>query len=363
MNSKSILCFGEVMLRVAAPKGMRLEQTLPGSLSATFGGSEANVAVSLARFGTEAIYVSAMPLGPFSEAFSRELRGNGIQAEIYQAPNSRFGLYFVEHGSGLRSSVVHYDRSETGVAQTSFDAYCFDSLLERADAVHISGITPAISRMACEATLRLVRLAKKRGLFVSCDLNYRSKLWNWDEQKSPRDLAREWMPQIVEHVDLLVGNESDFSDMLEIEAGRSNPCEGKINPEDYASIARVAAEKYSGFRWVASSLRESLSADVNRWGGLLFDVKENALHLAPLKNGEYVPYELQITDRFGAGDAFAGGLLHALLSDDLSSPGDAIRFAVAAGALKHSVYGDYNQVSKNEVIQLMQGDQSGRVKR
>ena len=256
-----------------------------------------------------------------------------------------------------------YDRSGSGVAETPFTGYQFDELLESASALHISGITPAISLTACETVIDLVRAAKENGLFVSCDLNFRAKLWNWDASKTARELARIWMPQIVRHVDLLIGNESDFEDMLNIVPENSSPDAGMLDVSGYQQAARQACALFPGLKFIASSLRESISADVNRWGGLLYDHAADRISLAPIHEGRYSPYELQITDRFGAGDAFAGGLLHALLSDDLCAPDDAIRFAAAAGALKHTVYGDYNRVSRDEVLRLMQGNQSGRVQR
>lgn len=358
-----VICFGEVMLRLGAPKGTRLEQVLPGKMEATFGGSEVNVAASLARYGTPVKYVTALPPGPLTDAFKAELRGLGVDVLARETPDCRFGLYFVEHGAGPRGGAVYYDRAGSGVAETRFADYAFDELLAKAKALHISGITPALSRTACETTISLAKTAREKGLFVSCDLNYRAKLWRWEEEKNSRELAREWMPKIIENVDLLIGNESDFSDCLGLSAGNSTPESGVIDGSEYEQVAREAVALYPSLKYIATSLRESESADINHWGGMLFDVEKGELYQAPLQNGEYSPYELQITDRFGAGDSFSAGLLHALFSDDLSSSQDAVQFAVAASALKHTIHGDYNRVSREEVIRLMRGNQTGRVQR
>jgi len=358
-----ILCFGEIMLRLGAPKGCRMEQAMPGALESSFGGSESSVAASLARFGTPAHYITALPPGPLKDAFEHELRGLGARVTVRETPGKRFGLYFIEHGAGPRGGTVTYDRAGSGVAETLFADYQFDEVLGNAAALHISGITPAISRTACETTLQLVEAARKRGLYISCDLNYRAKLWNWDEHKSGVDLAREWMPQIVKHLDLLIGNESDFSDMLNLTSEDSAPEAGVVHADGYLQVAKQAAAMFPRLKTIASSLRESRSADVNFWGGMLYDVAKDQVHFAPLGDGIYQPYELQITDRFGAGDAFAGGLIHALFSEDLCDPENALQFAVAASALKHTIHGDYNRISRDEVIRLMQGNLSGRVQR
>lgn len=351
------------MLRLAASKGLRLEQALPGSFSATFGGSEANVAASLTQFGTQAHYVTALPPGPLTKAFSRELRGLGARVTVCEVPDSRFGIYFVEHGSGPRAGSVIYDRSGSGVAMADFDVYPFEELFESSKALHISGITPSISRTACKTTLRVVQAAKERGLFVSCDLNYRAKLWRWDDEMRCVELAREWMPQIVQHADLLAGNENDFSDALGIFSGHASNVAGGLNVDDYEKVAKKAAQIFPNLKFVASSLRGSFSAELNYWGGMLYDAQKDRAHFAPITSGKYDPYELHITDRFGAGDSFVGGLLHALFSDNLCAPEQAIQFAVAASALKHTIHGDYNRVSCDEVIDLMNGNKAGRVQR
>jgi len=358
-----VICFGEVMLRLGVPKGYRLEQVLPGTLYASFGGSEANVAALLARFGTAVHYVTALPPGPLTNAFVRELRGLGARVTVRETPGRRFGLYFVEHGVGPRGSSVVYDRDGSGVAESGLDGYEFDGLFTDAEVLHVTGITPALSKTACETVVQAVKMAKKNGIFVSCDLNYRAKLWRWDERKKGVDLARKWMPQIVEHVDLLIGNESDFSDALAIVPKHSVPEVDIIHAPDYEKMAIKASKAFPNLKYIASSLRASTSADINGWGGMLYDVKLQQAYFAPMKNGKYQPYELMVIDRFGAGDSFAGGLIHALFSRDMSESETALAFAVAASALKHTLYGDYNFASREEVMKLMQGDQAGRVQR
>lgn len=362
-NKKSIVCFGEVMLRLTAPAGNRLEQAVPGALQATFGGSEANVAVSLARLGTPVTYVTALPNNPMVDAFANQLRGLGVEVHVCRMDDCRLGIYYVEQGSNLRGAAVYYDRDWSGVSQADFEIYPFEKHLENASGFHISGITPALSKSAYETTLRAAKLARQMGVFVSCDLNFRSKLWRWKDGLEPRLLARECMEDIVKHVDLLVGNESDFKDCLGVDMKASNPELGELHVEDYRNVVMQVAQSHPNLKYISSSLRQSVSADVNSWGGMLYDCAEGCSYFAPMKGDTFNPYELtDIVDRFGAGDSFVGALLHALIGKKLSRQ-DALAFAVCASAFKHTISGDFNYISHDEVARLLQQGSAGRVLR
>jgi 2-dehydro-3-deoxygluconokinase len=231
--------------------------------------------------------------------------------------------------------------------------------------LHITGITPAISEVACEANLTLVRRAKEAGLTVSCDLNFRKKLWNWRPGASPAALAGEAMSQVLPHVDVVIANEEDAADVLGIHASGTDVASGQINAAGYVSVAEQIVERFKNVSKVAITLRESVSANHNNWGGMLYDGTTRKAHFAPQRaGGEYQPYEIRdIVDRVGAGDSFAAGLLYALNSSDFADGARAITFAVAASCLKHSVHGDFNYVTRDEVAALVAGNASGRVQR
>jgi 2-dehydro-3-deoxygluconokinase len=229
----------------------------------------------------------------------------------------------------------------------------------------VTGITPAISENAFRTNLELARRAKAAGLSVSCDLNFRKKLWKWRPGTSSRDLARECMSQLLPFVDLVIGNEEDAADVLDIHAQGTDVVQGEINAAAYEQVAREIVTRFANVRQVAITLRESVSADHNNWGGMFYDGVAKEAHFAPLaESGEYTPYQIRdIVDRVGGGDSFCAGLLHALHSDDFSAPRDAIRFAVAASCLKHSIQGDFNYSTAQEVAALAGGNVTGRVQR
>jgi 2-dehydro-3-deoxygluconokinase len=231
--------------------------------------------------------------------------------------------------------------------------------------LHVTGITPAISEAACHTNLALVEQAKKAGVKVSCDLNFRKKLWNWRPGTAPKALARECMSQVLQHVDLVIANEEDAADVLDIHAAGTDVTTGQINASAYTDVARQIVSRLTGVSRVAITLRESHSADHNDWGAMLYDSASGKSHFAPLEGaGNYRPYEIQdIVDRVGSGDSFAAGLLFALNDPQLQQPQQAIAFAVAASCLKHSIQGDFNFVTKDEVLALMSGNASGRVQR
>lgn len=364
--SGKILGFGEVMMRLCPPEFRRLRQCLPGSLEATFGGGEANVCASVAMFGSDAAYLTALPDNAISESFMAQMRGLGVDvSDILLKSGTRMGVYFVEAGANQRASNVIYDREYSAISLTGPEEYDFAAALNGVCHVHITGITPALSEKAFLSTLELAKSAKAAGAKVSCDLNYRKKLWNWHPEMKKHDLAEHCMSQIVPYVDLVIANEEDAADVFGIKAGDSSVTSGKIDIEGYKSVARQIIERFKNVSQVAITLRESISASHNNWGAMLFDHALDEAFLAPLDaDGNYSPYKIRdIVDRVGGGDSFSGGLIHALYSKDFSSHENAISFAVAASCLKHSIKGDFNYVTRSEVIALAGGDASGRVKR
>ena len=360
------LGFGEVMLRVAPPGFLRFRQALPGQMVCTFGGAEANVCAALAFFGAEVRYLTALPKNPVAEALVTELRGRGIDTStILRRDAGRMGIYFVEKGANQRPSVVVYDRAHSAIAEAAADEYDFEAALDGVSWVHVTGITPSLTENAFLSTLKLVQLAKDKGAAVSCDMNFRKKLWKWRPGTEQRALAGECMSQVMQYVDMAIGNEADAADVFGIHAAGTSVEEGKINAAAYEDVARQLIAKFPDLSRVAITLRESVSASHNNWGGMLFDRAADRAFFAPLDaGGDYEPYQIRnIVDRVGGGDSFAAGLLYALTSDACADPQSAIRFAVAASCLKHSIEGDFNCVAVDEVVSLMEGSGSGRVKR
>ena len=359
------LAFGEVMARIAPPSNRRWQQALPGQVEVTWGGGEANVCASLAMYGNQVRYLTALPENPLGRALATSLRGLGVDTDqIYWRQAGRLGLYFVEVGANQRGSTVIYDRAHSCISEAASSEYDFDTVLADVHWLHVTGITPAISAAACQANLELVQQAKARGARVSCDLNFRKKLWKWRPNIEPRELARQCMSELLPFVDVVIGNEEDAADVLDIHAEGTDVKQGNINAEAYETVARQVVQRYPNVSQVAITLRESISATHNNWGAMLFDCEQNASYLAPLVGDTYQPFEIRsIVDRVGAGDSFAAGLLHALNSKDLSAPSLAIQFATAASCLKHSIHGDFNYVLESEVRSLMGGDASGRVQR
>lgn len=361
-----ILTFGEIMLRVGPSGHLRLRQAIPGTVNITPGGGEANVAASLALLGLPARYVTALPANVIGDAVVGALREVGIDTgAIVRSKQGRVGLYFVEAGANQRSSVVVYDRDGSSIALTPPEDYRFDQALTGVTWVHVTGITPAISEVAYRATLALVKLARERGIPVSCDLNFRKKLWNWRPGMAPAALAKECMSTIMPFVDLAIGNEEDAKDVFGIEAAGTSVESGQIDAQAYRSVAEELVRHFPSLKYVAITLRESYSADHNNWGAMLYEVANRQAVLAPLDaQGQYKPYEIRdIVDRVGGGDSFCAGLIFALNTPKYSEPQTALRFAVAASCLKHSIAGDFNFVSEAEVAALMAGSGSGRVRR
>ena len=338
------ITFGEIMLRLKAPGRERLFQS--PYLEATFGGGEANVAVGLARFGLDAAFLSAIPDNAVGTACIGELRRHGVDTSLVLRKGERLGIYFLEPGANQRPSKVIYDREYSAIAQASVDDVDWDKVFEGATWFHISGITPAISQSAADLSMEAVKKAKNRGVTVSCDLNFRKKLWKYGKT------APEVMTDLMQYVDVAVGNEEDCQKSLGMKAEMEIES-GKLEVEKYRGLTEKVLDLFPNLDRVAITMRESHSADHNGWS-------------AVLNNGDdfFVSkhYEIRnIVDRVGTGDSFAAGLIYGLTH--LAGDQEALEFAVAASCLKHSIPGDLPLVSLEEVEGLMKGSVSGRVQR
>ena len=337
-----VVTFGELMLRLAPENYLRFVQS--DRLEATFGGAEANVAVSLAYFGEQASFVSKLPAHEIGQSAINSLRRYGVDTSLVVRGGDRVGIYYCEKGASQRPSKVIYDRARSAIATATPDDFDWNAIFDGADWFHFTGITPALSANLADITLQAVKAAKEKGVTVSCDLNFRKKLWS-------KERANAVMREICKYVDVCIANEEDAKDVFGIEAENTDINSGKLDKDGYVSVAKQLTEKF-GFKAVAITLRESKSASDNDWSGMLF------------KNGNAFfskKYSMHIVDRVGGGDSFGAGLIYALSNgyDEQS----AIEFAVAASCLKHSVEGDYNMVSLEEVKALAGGNASGRVQR
>ena len=362
---KKVVGFGEIMGRLTPEQFYRFSQSCPGKLDMTFGGAESNVAASIAMLGGRSSFVTALPRHVIADACIRVLKSLDVDTRhIVRANEGRLGLYFIETGANQRPSNVVYDRSGSSVSLTPGDAYAWDEIFSDAGWLHVSGITPALSHCSAEAVMTAAAKAKAVGLTVSCDLNFRKKLWQWDPSCRPRELAEKTMRNILKHVDVVIGNEEDASDVLGITAGDTDVESGHLTIDKYPDVAAQIAAQFPSVSKVAITLRESISATHNNWGAMLYDVAAKSAVFAPMRDGSYQPYEIRdIVDRVGGGDSFAAGLIFALHSGEYPDDGDAIAFAVAASCLAHSIKGDFNFSTRAEVETLMKGSGSGRVVR
>ncbi|MBR4393769.1 MAG: sugar kinase [Oscillospiraceae bacterium] len=296
----------------------------------------------------------------------RQLAGIGVDvSHIKYDKRGRMGVYYAEHGSNMRGSSVVYDRDNSTVALLSPEDYDFDAMLAGVGHLHLTGITPSLTRNAYCVTLELAKRAAAAGIKISVDLNYRKKLWNWEPGTAKNDLAARCMGEIVPLADIIIGNEEDAADVFGIHAAATSIDKGELNLAGYEDVAKQLSARFPKAAFVAITLRESISADHNNWGGMLYDCRKQQAHFAPLDGtGNYHPYEIRnIVDRFGGGDSFCAGLIFALNTPELAEPSTALRYAVAASALKHTFFGDYNQATRAEVENLMKGSASGRVQR
>ncbi|MCA9116551.1 MAG: sugar kinase [Planctomycetaceae bacterium] len=361
-----IVTFGEVMLRLAPEQHLRLRQTVPGRLESTFGGGELNTAVSVAIQGGESAFLTVVPDNVITDTLVQEMQRYGVDSSlIHRSPNGRFGIYYVETGAAQRSSTVTYDRDGSSMATCPEEITDWDRVFDGATWFHITGITPAISEKAAAAALESVRQAQQREVPVSCDLNFRRKLWRWEPGTAPQDLAQKTMSQLAEHIDLVIANEEDADLSLGIQAPETDVDAGELNLAGYEAVAREIVSRYPNVSRVAITLRESISASHNNWGAMLYSAATGQSHFAPLDGeGNYRPYEIHhIVDRVGGGDSFAGALIFALNTPELADEATALKYAVAASCLKHSIRGDFNVVSRGEIEALMGGAGSGRVQR
>jgi 2-dehydro-3-deoxygluconokinase len=344
MSQKAVVTFGEIMLRLAPPGFERL--LMSPSLVATFGGGEANVAVSVANYGLPARYVTVLPDNPITDAFVYQMRGFGIDTSCILRKAGRFGIYFVEPGANQRPSKVVYDRAGSSIAVAKPGDIDWAKCFEGAGWFHITGITPALSQSCADLSLESVQAARERGLTVSCDLNYRKNLWKYGKK------AVELMTELVKFVDVAIANEEDCQMSLGIQAD-VDVHSGELDRGQYEKLAGKVLETYPNLRMIAITLRESRSASHNGWSACLHDRRQFYLSRH---------YEItHIVDRVGGGDSFAGGLIYGLQA--LSGPAEALEFAVAASCLKHSVPGDFNRFSVAEVNALLKEGGSGRVQR
>ena len=341
MNNK-VITFGEIMLRLAPEGYLRFVQA--DAFEVTYGGGEANVAVSLANYGMDVAFVTKLPKHEIGQAALNSLRRYGVDTSYVARGGERLGIYYLEKGASQRPSKVIYDRAASSMASAFKEDFDWDQIFEGASWFHFTGITPALSDNIAEVCLEACKAAKAKGITVSCDLNYRKKLWT-------KEKARAVMSELCKYVDVCIANEEDAGDVFGIKSKNTDVMSGKVNHEGYQEVAGKLADQF-GFKKVAITLRTSLSANDNKWAAMLYD------------GGNYYfskSYDIHIVDRVGGGDSFGAGLIYALMNG--FKPQKALEFAVAASCLKHTVESDFNMVSAEEVTVLMGGDGSGRVQR
>jgi len=339
-----VVTFGELMLRLAPEGYLRFVQS--DRLEATFGGAEANVAVSLANYGAEVDYVTKLPSHEIGQAALNSLRRYGVGTSFIAFGGDRIGIYYCEKGASQRASKVIYDRANSSIATAKAEDFDWDKIFAGADWFHFTGITPALSPALADICEQALIAAKQRGITVSADLNYRKKLWS-------RERAGEVMGRLCKYIDICIANEGDARDVFGIEASNTDIEGGKLNADGYKDVAKKLGERFP-FKKVAITLRESISASDNIWSGMLYDCALDKAYFSK-------KYAVHIVDRVGGGDSFGAGLIYAMRRGD--SDEKALSFAVAASCLKHSIEGDYNMVSLAEVEALVGGDASGRVQR
>lgn len=347
MKKNKIVTFGEIMLRLATPHYERFSQSR--QLNASFGGGEANVAVSLAHFGMEVEFVTALPKNEIAEACIMDLKKYGVDTKNIVRAGRRIGIYFLETGAVARPSKVIYDRAGASIAEVKPEMFDWEKIFDEAAWFHWTGITPALSEATAEVCMQAIRTANKMGLTVSCDLNYRKNLWKYGKN------AAEVMPALVEGCDIILGNEEDAEKVFDIKPAHfeAEKTHGEVDASEFESVCTQLMKKFPRAKKVIITLRGSVNANHNTWGGCLYDGKK--LYQSPRYNITH------IVDRVGGGDSFMGGLIYGLLS--YPDPQQALDFATAASCLKHTIYGDFNLVSVSEVDNLMKGDGSGRVVR
>lgn len=337
-----VVTFGEVMLRIEPEGYYRFVQS--DKMTTTFGGAEANVAVSLANFGADSVYVTKLPAHEIGQCAVNALRRFGVNTSLITRGGNRVGIYFNERGASQRPSKCIYDRAGSAIAESTSSDFDWDKIFEGADWFHLTGITPALGGNLPSICIEACKKAKEKNIPVSIDLNYRSKLWT-------KAQAKETMEKIAPYADVCVANEEDAKDVFGIEADDTDIENGKLNKNGYKSVAKKLADKY-GFKKVAITLRTSINANINRWTALYYDGSDYYFSRE---------HEMMIVDRLGGGDSFCAGLIYSILNKKTSM--EAVEFASAASCLKHSVEGDFNMVSAEEVERLAAGNASGRIQR
>lgn len=339
---KKVVTLGEIMLRLSPPRFERFVQAK--SFDVIYGGGEANVAVSLANYGLDAYFVSKLPKNDIGQAAINNLRRFGVHTNYIVRGGDRVGIYYSENGASMRPSKVIYDRAHSSIAEADVSDFDFDEIFKDADWFHFSGITPALSDKAAILTEEALKIAKKHNVTVSVDLNYRKKLWTPEK-------AQKIMTNLMQYVDVCIGNEEDAELTLGFKPGDTDVIAGELELAGYRDMFKQMMEKFD-FKYVASSLRKSYSASDNGWSACAYDGKEFY---------HSTEYDIRIVDRVGGGDSFASGFIYGLLNGKDFK--DALEFGVAASALKHTIHGDFNMVTVDEVETLLKGDASGRVQR
>lgn len=343
---QKVVTFGEIMLRLATPGYLRFSQV--NEFSATFGGGEVNVAVSLSNYGIDTEFVTRLPENDLGRTCLMDLRKYGVGVKHIVWGGERLGIYFLETGAVSRGSKVIYDRAHSAVSEIKPGMVDWDKVFDQANWFHWTGITPAISQGAADVCLEAIRIANQKGITVSCDLNYRKNLWQYG--KSASDV----MPELVAGCDVILGNEEDAEKVLGIKPEGVDVTSGQVVAGAYESVSRQIMSRFPRCKKVITTLRGSINANQNTWSGVLWN--GHTLFAAPT-------YQItDIVDRVGGGDSFMGGLIYGLLTWPEEDQ-KALNFAVAASCLKHTIYGDFNQVTADEVCKLMEGDASGRVSR
>jgi 2-dehydro-3-deoxygluconokinase len=340
--SKKVVTLGEIMLRLSTPDFKRFVQS--DSFDVTYGGGEANVAAALCNYGLNGTFVSKVPANPIGQAAINHLRRYGVDTQFVARGGKRLGIYFLETGAAMRASQVIYDRADAAISEVDITEFDFDKIFEGAAWFHTTGITPALSDKAAALTEAALKAAKAKGITTSIDLNYRKKLWS-------KEKAREVMTRLCQYVDVCIGNEEDADTTLGFKSAGTDVTKGELNLEGYKDVFRQMKDKF-GFKYIASTLRESHSASDNGWSALVYDGNEFYYTKQ---------YEVRIVDRVGSGDSFASGFIYGLVTGLKMS--DAAEFGVAASALKHTIPGDLNHATLAEVQELVKGDGSGRVQR
>lgn len=339
-----VVTFGEILLRLAPQGHKKLFQN--DIFETSFCGAEANVAVSLANFGIDSCFVTKVPDNEVGQAAINSLRYFGVDTSKVIMGGERLGLYYLEKGAGQRPSKVLYDRVFSAIANSNIEDFNWEHIFDGVEWFHFSGINPALSENMAIISLEACKVAKEQGIIISCDINYRSKLWT-------KDQANETMTKLMRYVDVCIGNEEDAENVFGINADNTDVLSGIVNHKSYEMVAKKISDMFN-CKFVALSLRTSLSASTNKWAGILYSNDVD-------KYFHSKEYTIDIVDRVGSGDSFAAGIIYSLLNK--ANAQDAVEFSVAASCLKHTIEGDFNRISVEDVLALVDGDSSGRVKR